>query len=60
LTSDVVAWRLAWKLSESTKAEDTALKEGDIVNICVVDAEGEPVIFYGTGRHEVYRPHENE
>lgn len=57
LTSDVVAWRLAWKLSEATQSEDPAIKDGDIVNICVVDDDGEPVMFYGTGRVEIYRPY---
>jgi hypothetical protein len=57
LTSDVVAWRLAWKLSEATKPENLETKDGDIVNIYVVDDDGEPVIFYGTGRAEIYRPY---
>lgn len=57
LASDVVAWRLAWKLSESTQSEDPAIKDGDMVNIYVVDDDGEPVIFYGTGRAERYRPY---
>ena len=58
--SDVVAWRLAWKLSSATKAKGPALKDGDIVNISVVDDNGESVIFYGTGKAEIYRPYPEE
>ncbi|MBW1804738.1 MAG: hypothetical protein JRJ85_28940, partial [Deltaproteobacteria bacterium] len=55
LTSDVVAWRLAWKLSEATKSDDSEIKDGDIVNIYVVDDAGEPVKFYGINQLEIYK-----
>jgi len=53
LDSDVVAWRLAWKLSEATKSDTPEIKEGDIVNITVVDDLGHPVKFYGTNQPQI-------
>ena len=55
LDSDVVAWRLAWKLSQiSNKAND----DEDIMffNIYVVDDLGEPVDFYATGQPKIFNP----
>jgi len=57
LTSDVTAWRLAWKLSEVARPENPDVGEGDLVNIYVVDDIGERVAFYGSGRAEVYSPY---
>jgi hypothetical protein len=54
MTSDVVAWRVAWKLSEATKSETTEIADGDIVNIYVVDDSGNPVKFYATNQLKVY------
>ena len=48
LDSDVVAWRLAWKLSQAGKSNPPDISEGDILNIYVVDDSGNPVRFYGT------------
>ena len=48
LDSDVVAWRLAWKLSQAGKSNASEISEGDIINIYVVDDSGNPVRFYGT------------
>ena len=48
LDSDVVAWRLAWKLSQAGKSTPPEISEGDMVNIYVVDDLGNPVRFYGT------------
>ncbi len=53
LESDVVAWRLAWKLSEATKSNDPEISDGDMVNIYVVDDLGNPVSFYGTNELEI-------
>ena len=49
LDSDVVAWRLAWKLSQAGKSNQQEISEGDIVNIYVVDDSGNPITCYGTG-----------
>ena len=48
LDSDVVAWRLAWKLSQVGKSNPLGISEGDIVNLYVVDDSGNPIKFYGT------------
>jgi len=54
LNSDVVAWRLAWKLSEATKSDGTEIGEGDLVNIYVVDDLGHPVKHYALNQFEVF------
>jgi len=48
LDSDVVAWRLAWKLSQAGKSKTSEINDCDIINIYVVDDSGNPVRFYGT------------
>jgi hypothetical protein len=48
LDSDVVAWRLAWKLSQAGQSNPPEISEGDIVNVYVVDDSGNPVSFYST------------
>jgi hypothetical protein len=53
LESDVVAWRLAWKLSVATRSDKTEISEGDIVNIYVVDDEGNKIKFYATDQFRV-------
>ncbi len=60
LESDVVAWRLAWKLSQATKTDNPESGEGDIVNIFVVDESGIPEKFYGTNRPEIFNPMDTE
>ncbi len=54
LNSDVVAWRLAWKLSEATKSDKTEIGEGDLVNIYVVDDLGHPIKYYALNQFEVF------
>ena len=44
LDSDVVAWRLAWKLSQAGKSNPPEISEGDIVNIYVVDEDLKGII----------------
>jgi hypothetical protein len=53
--SDVVAWRSAWKLWQATKNGNDEIKEGDIVNIYVIDDAGNPVKYYVTHQFKVYR-----
>ena len=54
LDSEVAAWRLAWKLSEATKSNGAEMGEGDVVNIYVVDDQGNPVKFYATNEPKVF------
>ena len=54
LESEVAAWRLAWKLYEATKSNDSEIGEGEVVNIYVVDEQGNPVKFYATNEPKVY------
>ncbi len=56
LDSDVLAWRLAWKLSEATKSDNPETSEDDIVNITVVDDLGNQIKFYGTNQPKIYNP----
>ena len=58
LDSDVVAWRLAWKLSQAGKSNPPEISEGDMVNIYVVDESGDPVMFYGTNQPRVLNKRE--
>ena len=53
LESDVVTWRLAWKLSEVTKSDNPEMADGEMVNIYVVDDLGNPIPFYGTNEFEI-------
>ena len=54
LTSDVTAWRYAWKLWQATRKET----ETGFYNITVVDDEDRQIPFYGTGGMEIYNPRE--
>ena len=45
LDSDVTAWRLAWKLAQAGRPDIDRFKEGDLVNITVVDDQGDRVRF---------------
>jgi hypothetical protein len=54
LESDVVAWRLAWKLSAAARSDKTEISEGDIVNIYVVDDVGNPMRYYATNQTKVF------
>lgn len=60
LDSDVVAWRLAWKLSQTTKPDISEISDGDIVNIYVVDDLGNPVRFYGTNELTILNVYETQ
>ena len=60
LDSDVVTWRLAWKLSQATKTDNPESGDDNIVNIFVVDESGNPEKFYGTNRPEVFNPMDTE
>ncbi len=60
LDSEVVAWRLAWKLSQATKPENPDIKEGDIVNIYVVDDSGDPVKYYATNQLDIFNQRDIE
>ncbi len=54
LDSDVVAWRVAWKLYQTTKSDMAENSEPEFVNIYVVDDLGNPVKFYVTNQLKVY------
>lgn len=54
LDSDVVAWRLAWKLYQTTKSGAAGNSEPEFVNIYVIDDLGNPVKFYVTNQLKVY------
>jgi hypothetical protein len=60
LDSDVVAWRLAWKLSQAGKPNPTEISEGDIVNIYVVDDLGNQFRFYGTNELTILNAYETQ
>ncbi len=54
LESDVVTWRLAWKLFQAAKSENPVTGEGEMVNIYVVDDLGNPVKSYATNQLQIY------
>jgi hypothetical protein len=56
MDSDVVAWRLAWKLAQILEKAEDVKETGVFYNIYVVDDLGDPVDFYGTGRSQVFNP----
>ncbi len=60
LDSDVVAWRTAWKLFQVSKSEDSEYGQGKMVNIYVVDDQGNRVKYYATGGYQVYNPWSEE
>jgi hypothetical protein len=60
LDSDVGAWRLAWKLSETTKTDSTEISDGDLINVYVVDEEGNPVNYYATNQPEIFNARDVE
>lgn len=53
LTSDVTAWRYAWKLWQATR---TGAVAEVLYNITVVDDENREVPFYATGEMKIYNP----
>lgn len=54
LDSDVSAWRTAWKLQQATQNENDEFGEGQMINIYVVNDEGEPIRYYKTNELKVY------
>ena len=54
LDSDVAAWRTAWKLQQATLSESPEFGEGRMINIYVVDDEGQPIRYYKTNEFKVY------
>ena len=53
--SDIVAWRIAWKLSQATLSSDGT---AEMVNIYVVDDAGAPIKYYATGEYHIFARHE--
>ena len=60
LDSDVVTWRLAWKLSQARKFNPQEMNEGDMVNLYVVDDSESPIKFYGTGELTILNVYETQ
>lgn len=60
MESDVIAWRLAWKLYEATKSDKPEINDGDFGNIYVVNDSGNPVKFYGTNQLKIYNARDAE
>ncbi len=58
LDSDVVAWRLAWKLAQAAKGGAASPGGGELMNIYVVDDDDNPVKYYVTNQLHVFRPGE--
>ena len=54
LDSDVSAWRTAWKMQQATQNENDEFGEGQMINIYVVNDEGEPISYYKTNELKVY------
>ena len=54
LDSDVAAWRTAWKLQQATQADNSEFGEGKMINIYVVNDQGEPIRYYKTNALKVY------
>ncbi|HGY11214.1 MAG TPA: hypothetical protein ENK36_02470 [Desulfobacterales bacterium] len=54
LDSDVTTWRYAWKLFKATRTDAAEIQEGELVNICVVDDQDNPITYYVTGEKEVF------
>lgn len=58
LDSDITTWRLAWKMATSTQTEGDTIAEGELVNVHVVDDEGNPIRYYATGKFDRFNPKE--
>ena len=56
MTSDVTAWRYAWKLWQAAGQATDADSTETLYDITVVDDADRPVPFYATGQGEVYNP----
>jgi len=55
LDSDIAAWRTAWKLFQATQSENNIFGRGQMVDITVVNDQGEQILYYKTNEHKVYR-----
>lgn len=55
LDSDVAAWRMAWKLAQSTGSEGSEIREGELINLYVVDDTGERMKYYATNQFDVFK-----
>ena len=56
MTSDVTAWRYAWKLWQATRKEAETNSPNALYNIVVVDDLDCPVRNYAAGEPERYNP----
>ena len=54
LDSDVSAWRTAWKLVQATQSENINFGEGQMINVTVVNDQGDQIRYYKTNEHKVY------
>ena len=58
LTSEITAWELARRLAKAKGCDDDDYRDGDMVNLFVVNDRGEPIRFYGTNEFHVLNPRE--
>ncbi len=56
LDSDVVAWRLAWKLGMAAQGNTNETSGDEVFNIFVVNDQDQPVKYYANGKLEVFNP----
>ncbi len=54
LDSDVVAWRLAWKMAQTARSHPPDPDAGDLINIYVIDDKGDKIEYYATNQVEVF------
>lgn len=58
--SEVAIWRMAWRLAESRQSDPPDINAGDLINVTVIDHEGNPVKYYATNQFEVFNPIDTE
>ena len=56
LSSEVTAWRLAWKLAQTCHPDPDRCKDGDLANIIVVDDQGTRIPSYISCDYDIYHP----
>ena len=54
LDSDVSAWRTAWKMVQATLSENINFGEGQMINVTVVNDQGDQIRYYKTNELMVY------
>ena len=54
LDSDVSAWRTAWKMVQATQSENANFGEGHMINVTVVNDQGDQIRYYKTNEQKVY------